>query len=470
METKMKRLFGTAGIRGHYPDEINPKLIINVSSGVANYFQAKKAVIGGDCRLTTPILKLSAAIGLMSQGVDVIDINLTPLPVLAWSVREFGADIGLYITASHNPPEDNGVKVFKQNGVELFEREEIEIEKLINERKLVAIANWKDTGTYMTETNVIEHYINELHNLAIVTAPKIIPKVLIDCANGPASLITPKVLTSMGAKVVSINSHIDGRFSGRSPEPRPDTLEPFTKLAQKIGVDIFLAHDGDGDRLAVVDPQRGFIKQDRLIAFFAKRYLNEKKGTIVVSIDCGYAVREVVEEMGGKLVVTKLGKTHEKLVQLSDSLMAAEPWKLIDPSWGLWTDGIYQAVMITKIMMKEGLKLYDLLKTVPDYPQARCAIRVPKGVKEKLYDYLTQYILRKMPKPKEVLTIDGMRVNEENYWILIRKSGTESKVRIYCEAKTAKELKDLVTDLLIAAKRYLRKIDVEKFEIEKAIM
>ena len=156
-----------------------------------------------------------------------------------------------------------------------------------------------------------------------LTAPvkkKKIPKVLIDSANGAASLTTPKLLKNLGAEVVSINSNIDGRFPGRYPEPRPDVLEPFIPVARDLGADVYLAHDGDGDRLAVVDPKTGFIKQDRIIALAAKYKLSLGKGKVVVSIDCGNALKDIVYELGGKLFLTKLGKTHEGLLKYGDVL------------------------------------------------------------------------------------------------------------------------------------------------------
>ena len=466
----MKRLFGTAGIRGRYLKKVSSELAYKVGASLATYLNAKKIVIGGDGRLTTPLLRLAAGVGSMTAGSDVIDVGLVPLPVLAWSVSKYGGDGGIYVTASHNPPTDNGLKVFNREGMEFTEAMEIDLEALIFSGGW-RTSDWDSVGRREEVLNAVEEYLSQLYDVVKPSSVKLRPKVLVDTANGAPSLATPLILKSMGADVISLNSNVDGRFPGRLPEPRPDVLEPFIPVAKSLGAHIFFAQDGDGDRLAVIDPKDGFIKQDRIIALIAKHKLEERKGTIIVSIDCGNAVRDVVSDLGGKLAVVKLGKTHEGILRFSDALIAAEPWKLIDPSWGKWIDGIYQASLITKLMMETGKTIGELMSDIPNYPQARYSIATGDELKEGIYEVLVEELKELMKGTERVLEIDGFRVDfADNSWVLVRKSGTEPKVRIYGEARSIRKLEDIVKSLIKRAVSYARSKGYEGIEVEGKII
>ena len=350
--------------------------------------------------------------------------------------------------------------------MEFLVSDEEKVEEILRKRSW-ELADWDSVGTYDVVGGAVSKYLEELSDKLSPVKKKRTAKVIIDSANGATSLATPKLLKNLGAEVISINSNIDGGFPGRQPEPRPDVLEPFIPVARDLGADVYLAHDGDGDRLAVVDPRTGFIKQDKVIALAAKYRLSLGGGKVVVSIDCGNAVREVVESLGGELVIVRLGKVHEGLTHYSDAVIAAEPWKLIDPSWGPWVDGIYQAGLIVKLMMEEGKDINSLMSDIPDYPQARYSIRVPEEHKEGLYEALKEFLLSKAPESAEVLTIDGVRVNyEDKSWVLVRMSGTEPKVRIYGEALTVKQLEEIISGLIHKAREYFKLRGIGELEFE----
>jgi len=471
----MGKLFGTAGIRGRYLKDVNPELGFKLGATIAFMFNAKSLCVGGDGRLTTPILKLSVIVGAMYVGTDVIDIGLAPLPLTPWSIRKLKCGCGIYVTASHNPPTDNGFKVFNNKAMVLTSDEEKKAEEIL-ERGGWVPKDWDAVGNYSIRQDLIHEYIEELSSRLSPKRKRFTPRILIDTANGAASHVTPKVLESLGAKVFTLNANIDGKFPGRIPEPRPDVLEPLRPIAQDLNVDVFFAHDGDGDRLAIVDPIKGFIKQDRVLALIAYYKLMESKGSIIVSIDCGNALKDVVHELGGKLVLTKLGKTHEGLLKYGDALMAGEPWKLIDPSWGVWVDGIYQAAFIVKIMIEEGVNIRDLMKKIPDYPQARYSILVDEDLRNQIYDAMKEFLSEKLSRAlkkniAEILTIDGLRINfEDKSWILIRKSGTEPKIRLYAEAGRTSELKEMIDLVLTYARKISKTIGSKIFNVEGALI
>jgi len=443
------RFFGTAGIRGRYLEKVTPELAYRVGLGVAAYVGGSgSATIGYDVRTTSPLLAQLAAAGLMAGGLDAIDLGLVPTPVLAYSVPYTRSRAGIMITASHNPPPDNGIKVFDDKGMEYTMAMERDLEEVISGDTRRYHAPWNQVGRRIGGEEIVEDYVRELVARHRVPNPRFGLRVAVDCANGTASGVVPRALREIGAKqVVSVNCHHDGFFPGRHPEPRPDTLRPYISAASSLGVHALLAHDGDADRLALAIPGVGFVKQDLLIALFAWYKLREKRGTVIVSVDVGLEVEEIVEKMGGRLVRSKLGKIHEKLKETPGAVLAAEPWKLIDPDWGPWVDGIYQAALVARISLEEGEPPASILRRFPFYPSARISIRLQSDEdKAKLYSVLEERVKTELTRDAvRVLEIDGVRVEYADMsWLLVRASGTEPKIRLYAQATSRARLEELV--------------------------
>ncbi len=470
----MSRLFGTAGIRGPYLAKVTPELAYRVGVAVAAYVGAwGSATVGHDVRTTSPLLAQLAAAGLMAGGLDAIYVGTVPTPVLAYSVPHTRSRAGIVVTASHNPPPDNGLKVFDENGMEYTRAMEEELEDLIlMEDQRPLHASWDKVGRLVVGSEVVEEYIRDLVERMHVSNPRGTVKVAIDCANGAASAVTPRVVREIGARVISFNCHPDGMFPGRYPEPRPDVLKGFIDAASSLGLDALLAHDGDADRLALAIPGKGFVKQDLLIALFAKEKLKDKRGTIIVSIDVGLEVEDVVEKMGGRLVRAKLGKTHEKLREAPGALMAAEPWKLIDPSWGPWVDAIYQAALLVKISLETGKKPLDLVEELPFYPSARISFRLGSDeAKARLFAAVREALVSTLAGSDAVITeIDGVRIDySDRSWVLVRPSGTEPKIRVYAQAKTRDRLEELLSKVKALVREEASKAGVQIYGEEEQL-
>ncbi len=444
----MKRLFGTAGIRATYLKTVTPSLAFNLGLSIAKYVGNKgDVVLGHDARTTSPLLAMSLASGAMSGGLNVVFLGLTPTPVVAYSTRKLNARAGVVVTASHNPPTDNGFKVFDHNGMEYTVPMELELEELVYNVDNNYYVSWDKVGG-LEYANMLDEYIDDL--LGIVNTKKNRePKIIVDCANGAAYNVTPIILRAMGARIFTTNCQPDGFFPGREPEPRPDVLDYLNYLLRDLDAELALAHDGDADRLSVITRKGGFIRQDRIIALFAKLKLEKHgKGLIISSIDTGRVLDDIVERYNGKIIRWKLGKTHEKLKENPNALLAAEPWKLIDPEWGLWVDGIYQASVIGKLVIERNT-LDELLKDIPDYPLARFSVKVDEDLRDKMYNTIIERILQYYRNPLKITDIDGIRLDfEDRSWILVRKSGTEPKIRFYIEALTIGKLKEMVKNIL----------------------
>ncbi len=443
----MGRLFGTAGIRKIYPEGIDPilayKLGLVVSEIIGNN---GTAYIVHDTRITSPVLSLAIMSGFMAGGLEAGYIGLAPTPVAAYASLWHGV-VGVSVTASHNPPEYNGFKFYDQDGYEFIRSIENRIEEYLDK---VKPHSWEIAKNFFIAREIIDEYVDDISQRLIPERKAIEPSIVVDLANGASYYVTPTVLRKIGAKVYTVNANPDGYFMGRPPEPRKDVLEKLLPAYRGFNPHVILAHDGDADRLAVLSPDKGFIRQDRIIAFYAAKLLEERKGLVIVSIDTGKVVDEVVERMGGKVERYVLGKTHERVKELGamNIVLAAEPWKLIDPSWGPWVDGIWQAALIVKTVIEEGKPFDKILDemNIPDYPWDRRSYYIkPVEKRDLIYNELVEEAYGILGDPINVLTIDGYRFEyKDGSWILIRKSGTEPKIRLYMEAPVRDRLLTIV--------------------------
>ncbi|MEM4751010.1 MAG: phosphoglucomutase [Desulfurococcaceae archaeon] len=440
------KLFGTAGIRMRYPGELDPLLMLKIGNAVGRLGLSSKAHVVCDTRTTSPVLALSFGAGLMSAGVDVAFVGVAPTPVAAFSARK-EKSIGVSITASHNPPEYNGVKLYDPEGFEFTRTLEERIESLV---KSTSYEEWSRAGNFVEASSILKEYTNSLLEFTGTPRPKWTPRVVIDCANGAAYSIVPSVVRSLGAVPVTLNCNPDGFFMFRQPEPRKDVLERFLPLYSAVESAVIFSHDGDADRVAVLDPVKGFIRQDRVLAFFAKKILEKRRGHVVVSIDTGFVVDEVVYKLGGTVERYVLGKTHERVKELGLSyvVMAGEPWKLIHTSWGPWVDGVLQVVLITKIVLETGKPFSRVLdeEGIPEYPWDRRSYLIESvEVRDGVYMDIVEDLKGALGEPLRVISIDGSRFEyEDGSWVLVRKSGTEPKIRIYAEARSRERLAEIV--------------------------
>jgi len=456
------QLFGTSGIRGSL-DKITPQLSMRLGLSLATFLENEgEVVVASDARTSSEALKNALSSGLMSGGCAVADLDLVPLPVFAYTTRERESRAGVIVTGSHNPPQDNGLKCCDGRGMEYTPREEEVLEGLIfNER--YRPVDWKSVGDRSYVANADGEYVEAV----LRQVPKVERKieVLVDCANGTASNVTPIILSKLGCKVFTINSSIDGTFPGRLPEPSPENLRNTCRLVREIRANIGIAHDGDADRLAVIDDRGRYITNDSVLALFAKLLLKRHGGGhIVTSVDTSFRIDQVVEKVGGTLERTRLGKTHVILKEKPNEkiVLCCEPWKIIDTHWGYWEDAIYAAAQLIKLLDESKGSTAELFKEISNYPQQRIYHPCPESLKQPTMALIQQ----KLSEDKGVASIwtyDGIRVNyEDNSWVLIRPSGTEPKIRIYCEGVTTKRLNQLAKQSISLVKTAINKAEEQR--------
>jgi len=439
----LPKLFGTSGIRGDL-NRVSPELAMELGLAVATSLKNYGDVaVAHDARTSSPYLRHAVSSGLMAGGCKAVQFGMVPTPVLAFGTRENNLNAGIMITGSHNPPTDNGLKCYNSEGREYTGDEEAILEELILKDSYRTVP-WDRVESAITRQDVVDDYVRAV--LSDIKPVERLLHVVVDCGNGVGSNVTPRLLSRLGCKVTAINANIDGTFPSRPPEPTPKTLSDTSRLVPELGADLAVAHDSDADRLSVLDEKGRYVTNDRLLAFFAKILLQQYgPGKIMTSVDTSPRIDEVAERYGGRVERTRLGKTHEALASGGEKpILCCEPWKIIDVHWGCWGDGIYAACKLVRQLSEERGPLSKLLEDIPDYPQRRLAFPCPDHIKHKAIETIKAKVTTEK-HVKDVWTYDGIRVNYmDGSYALLRPSGTEPKIRVYCEAKSNNNLKKLV--------------------------
>ena len=406
------KLFGSSGIRAVYNKNL---LDTAFKVGLVVGRNHKNVIVGRDTRTSGDAMKHAVITGLLAAGARCSDAGITPTPTLAYVTREF--DAGVMITASHNPPDYNGLKLLNPDGSSFDSLQQTQIETLMMDESL-EIAGWEEVKHGDIYKGAIENHIKAI----LPDFPSALNiKVVVDAGCGAAAEVTPRLLEKLGCEVVALNCYNSGFFP-RGIEPNEDNLKELCRTVKESGAAVGIAHDGDADRMMAIDERGRFISGDKLLAILA-RAVGAKD--MVTTLDSSMAV----DEMGIKIRRTKIGDTwvSEELRKGGDfGGETSGAW--IFPSLSLCPDGINAAAQITALAGKYSLA--ELADDVPAYPLIRGSVSSSSVVMDKLETELVAM------KPLKVSKIDGIKLDFKDGWLLVRASGTEPKIRLTAEAKT----------------------------------
>jgi phosphopentomutase len=427
------KAFGTAGVRGVFNKTQTPDQVYRLVETIAFASGRGRYGVGWDGRKVSALLARTVVSAISAVGSDAWLFGLVPTPVVAYGTRSRSCKTGFAVTASHNPPEFSGTKVFNDKGMELPKFDEERIERAL------AVDMMRPSGVFggiVPDYGVVDDYVGAL--VARYEPAKEPLRIAIDCASGPGGLVTPEVLRSLGHRVVPVNAQVSWRFPARLPEPTPSNLEGFCRMVPGLGVDFGFAHDGDADRLVMVDPL-GNVVPDSIVAILALRGLGVSSGSAVISENTSTAVAEEAERLGLHVARSRVGKSFAML-DAEGGVFAAEPSKVVDPKWGLWEDGINAAALVSTLLSNEKELLGRLMREVPwKYRQVnlRTAAKMPLLV-EKARDAFRKF------RVVDERTLDGCKlVFDDGSWVMFRASGTEPITRVYCESRDPQELESL---------------------------
>ncbi|WP_297025743.1 phosphoglucosamine mutase [Thermoplasma sp.] len=419
-----QRLFGTNGIRGIPNEDLTPDFALRVGKSIGMFVSGEVAV-GRDTRISGDMIMSSVNAGLMATGHDIIDLGILPTPALQYYCKTHGI-YGVMITASHNPPQYNGIKVIDRDGTEIERPSEEKIEGIYGGNSFNMV-KWEGVGRLRHVDDAIDQYINAV--LSRVDVKRIRERkfrILADTGNGAAYFSTPRLLEKLGCTVVTLNANPDGRFTSRNAEPKPENLRDLMSLMADGNFDLGIAHDGDADRVVFIDERGEFIDGDRSLALLVKNVASA--GDIVVTpVSSSDAISDVCASVGATLIRTKVGApiVARTMIQNGAVIGGEENGGVIYGKHQYCRDGAMTLSLMLDLMARSNRKISELVRELPQY-------FLDKRQVERTVDWTL--LERELRRGEKVDTTDGIKIMKEDGWILIRPSGTERILRIYAES------------------------------------
>jgi len=436
----MGKLFGSSGVRGLANVDLTPILACKIASAVAIHAKAKKAVVARDTRVSGCMIEDALVSGLISTGIDVLLLGMVPTPVLAYVAKALGADVGFMLTASHNPPQYNGIKVFNAD-LSYTDDDQNAVEEIVAKGNF-ALADWRKLGK-ASSVDARQIYIGMVQQAVSLKKQW---KVVVDPGCGAAFSIAPQILQALGCKVTALNAQPDGHFPARKSEPTSESLQDLAKIVKILGADIGIAFDGDADRVAFVDENGGYVNFDRSLAAYGALALKRHGGGIVVTnVEASMCMETMAEKYGGKVVRTRVGDIYiSEAIKQNGAVFGGEPcgaW--VHPQLHLCPDGPLSAALFLAALEEEDRSVSEFIGEVPEYITLRENISCRNEQKYMLVEQIGNILKAAFPTYTDYSTVDGARLALKNGWLLVRASGTEPLIRLTVEGESSQVAKDI---------------------------
>ncbi|MBU4140019.1 MAG: hypothetical protein KJ729_08865 [Euryarchaeota archaeon] len=436
----MKKLFGTFGFRGIVNEGFGTDKVKRVGASLALYLgEGKTIAIGKDPRISSDMLEEALIEGITEHGCNALTLGIITPNTLSLEIAR-QADAGVMITASHNPPEYNGIKCLSKSGRGFSPEEDLAIETIY----FGDIKAGVNKGKKLTDSKASDRYRAHIIQYVQKLFPAKPMKIVVDGGGGSASTVTPEILERLGYEVVRFNCKYDGMFRERNPEPTDTNLEKLKKLVISEKADMGVAHDGDGDRTAFIDENGKFVQGDvsaAIIADHVLRQCRDKKKLIAVTIAFSNLIKDVSERLGAQVIYTPVGEPYLAQAKLMcGAQVGLEEHGSVVIEWS--REGPMLAGIMAGILSKEKMTFSEVVASYPKYHQIKGAKTLPEGTN---IDKILERLKTKIPLDYEKATdMDGLRVDYPDGWFLVRASGTEPKVRVFSEGNNEKRAQELI--------------------------
>ncbi|HEV2118786.1 MAG TPA: hypothetical protein VGS11_01570 [Candidatus Bathyarchaeia archaeon] len=441
----MNLQFGSSGIRGKYPETVNSAVAFELGKLIPRIL-GEELTLGNDPRYSGPVLKAAFLSAALENGSRVLDYGLIPTPALAYETKSLNRSAGVMITASHNPPEYNGFKVFNKLG-----------EALDDETRL-SLKNGKQPFYKGNLSSVEPAEPREYKELLLQVAFKKKWKVVLDLGNGAASNLAHAIYRQILDKVTGINSFPDGGFPGRGSEPTRKSVATLGTMVVETHFDAGIAFDGDADRMYVVDENGVCPLQDRILASYIAFLAKGSKGPLVIPLDASMVVDEIAEKHGAKLVRGPVGdaKLLREMKRLGASFAGEPSGAWIHGDYNNTPDGLLSGLLFLQAAERLGLTIAEMVKDVPEYFMIREGMRYSGKLSKGMISKLGTGLRKILGKDSSVETKFGLRVSTENAWVLVRDSGTEPVIRVTGESKDKSEATRIMRETLRLLRQVLK--------------
>ena len=428
-------IFREYDIRGEYPRQINEDVVKEIARAIAYKcidLDIKEICIGRDGRLSGKSLLDSMIKGLIESGLDVINIDLTTSPLLYFAAKKNKFKSGIMITGSHNPKNHNGIKL-------VIDDNPISGNEVLNLIKIKK--NFQNKIGKVKELSVKENYIDEVKS-HINIEKKL--KVVIDCGNGAAGFIASDLYTKIGCEVIELFTKVDGSFPNHHPDPgKIENLEDLIKEVKIQKADLGLAFDGDGDRVGLVTDKGQVVFPDKIMMLFSKDILNSKKGSIIFDVKCSNSLSDIIKSSGGYPIMSPTGHFHIKNnIKKHNPLLAGEMSGHIffNDKWYGFDDGHYAGIRIIELISNSSKTISTLVEHLPkSFSTPELNISVTDESKFKIIDDF----VKNCNLEGEKITLDGLRINFDNGWGLLRASNTTPKLVLRFEGDSEESLYEI---------------------------
>lgn len=433
-----------SGVRGIVAESLTPAIIQKYAVAFGTFMNKSPLIVGRDSRTSGTSISNILKGCLQATGCEVIDIGIVPTPTVQMEILHHKAAGGVAITASHNPSEWNGLKFMDGNGRFLSPEKAGQVYELADRGDFI-YKDWKQVGNEIRDSGANDRHIEAILGLSYIDVSALKKRkfsVAVDCVNGAGGMIIPRLLEKLGCKVIPINEQPDGRFA-HIPEPLPENLGQLKKLVIESKADIGFAVDPDVDRCAIVDNKGQPVGEEYTLALAVKFYLSKKLGPVVVNMSTSRACEDIAKYYNCPFLRSKVGEINvvEEMVA-QDAIIGGEGnGGVILPDLHLGRDApVAIAITLQSLLEFEG-SAEMLVQSLPRYHMVKDKI----NIEGENLDIIIEKLIEQCAD-KKVDLLDGLKIDEENYWVHLRKSNTEPIIRIIAEAKTAKEAQSIVQE------------------------
>jgi phosphoglucosamine mutase len=436
------RLFGTSGVRGVVGEELTNEVALELGLAIGTVLPVQSSVcVATDPRLSRDMLKAGVTAGILSTGINVVDLGILPTPCLAWLTRKLAFAAGIMVTASHNPPQFNGFKLWNPSTIGYSRDQEEAIEKVYYE-KTYRTAEWDCLGEVSTNYTAVEAYLEAIEKKISLRTDL---RIVVDPGNGAASTVATTLFRKMGVSVLPLNDEPDGTFPSRPSEPREDTLAETIQYVKDETADLAVCFDGDADRVVFCD-RHGFLGYNEMIAFISYAATQEASRKVVATtVETGRLLDYAVAEAGGDVVRGRVGDVAvAHLMKEHTACIGVEQVGVyILPEIGMHPDSLYATLyLLNKI--EDPSDIRQFIASLPAMHFAKEGIPCPNPLKEKVMKAVESNI--DVLEPENVTLLDGIRLEFSDSWVLIRPSGTEPLIRVICESESASRMETFLNE------------------------
>nr|AIF14741.1 phosphoglucosamine mutase (pmm-pgm) [uncultured marine thaumarchaeote KM3_67_H03] len=447
----MDKLFGTNGVRGVFSEDFTLEFVHDLVLAISTYFKQGTILVGYDGRHSSPVISKIVCSTLNFAGLDCHLAGLVPTPCLEFATKNLGYDGGIMITASHNPPEYNGIKPVASDGVEVSHEDENVIEEIFFKK------DWKHNsstwGSTKNDDRAVQTYqdgIKSQVDVSKIKSRKL--KVVLDLGNGAQSVTAIKLCEQLGCEIITINQQIDGSFPGRGSEPTPNNLQELSSVVVKNNANLGIAFDGDGDRSILCDNEGMLLSGDKS-ALLLSNYLLKKNpnSKVVTCMNSGNSIDEIVPQTNSTVIRTKVGSIDVSRRMITDNALLGfeENGGFMFGKHNYVRDGGMTLALFLELLASSNKSMSEELTTLPSSFTTKDKI----PCKKEDVDRIISKLLAEFPSAD---TTDGIKIIfDKKNWVMVRPSGTEPIVRIYAESDSEKNLETLMKEYTQKIKSFL---------------